>query len=185
MARSRWRGVVRMALSDCLFRPAAEIVDQANLAARLARQAGIAAMQDQPMMRVQHELGRNYFLKPEFDLERRLARRKPGTIGDAKYMGIDSDGAVAIGHIEHDVGGLPPCARQRLDLRTGARHLAAELVDQLLRECDDVLRLGAIESDGLDVVAKLLLAEREHFLWRIGDRKQRARRLVDAGIRGL
>ena len=50
------------------------------------------------------------------------------------------------------------------------------------RQRDDVLRLVAIEPDGLDVVAHLVLAEREHLLRRIGDREQRARRAVDAGV---
>jgi hypothetical protein len=54
--------------------------------------------------------------------------------------------------------------------------------DQLFRQRDDVLRLVAIETDGLDVVADLVLAEREHLSRRVGDLKQRARRLVDAGV---
>src|SRR5262249_43652512 len=33
-----------------LLRPPAEIVDQADLAARLSREAGVAAVQDQPVM---------------------------------------------------------------------------------------------------------------------------------------
>ena len=35
-----------------LLRPAAEIVDQANIAARFSRQTNIAAVQDQPVMGV-------------------------------------------------------------------------------------------------------------------------------------
>src|SRR5476651_524899 len=55
--------------SHRLFRPAAEIVDQADLAARLARKAGVAAMQNEPVMRVQHEFGGDHALKTEFHFE--------------------------------------------------------------------------------------------------------------------
>src|SRR5581483_6446279 len=92
--------------SNGLFRPAAKIVDQADLAARLASKAGVAAVQDQPVMGVQHELRRDDFLEAELHLERRLARRKPGAIADTKYMRIDRHGVLAIGHVEHDIGGL-------------------------------------------------------------------------------
>src|SRR6266699_801856 len=64
--------------SDRLLRPAAEIVDQAYLTARLAGQASVPAMQDQPVMRMQHEFGRNDFFKTKLDLERRLAWREAG-----------------------------------------------------------------------------------------------------------
>ena len=77
---------------------------------------------------------------------------------------------------------LRPAPGSDLDLGAGARHLAAELGDQLFRQRDDVPGLVAIEPDGLDVVAHFVFAEREHLLRRIGDREQRARRLVDAGI---
>ena len=52
----------------------------------------------------------------------------------------------------------------------------------LSRQRDHVLRLGAEEPDGLDQVAHALLAERDHLLRRVGEREQRGRRLVDAGI---
>src|ERR1700757_233136 len=86
-------------VSDRLFRPAAEIVDQADLAARLAGKADIAAVQDQPVMRMQHELGRNDLLKPELDFERSLARRKPGAVGDAEHVGVHGHRVLAEGHV--------------------------------------------------------------------------------------
>jgi hypothetical protein len=67
----------------------------------------------------------------------------------------------------------------------GARHLAAEIVDQLLAQRDDVFRLVAVKPDGLDVVADPVLAERQHLFGRVGHGKQCAGRLVDAGIGGL
>src|SRR5215475_15586744 len=62
--------------SDRLFRPAAEIVDQAYLTARLAGETGVAAMQDQPVMRVQHEFFRNDFFETKFDFKRRMSWRE-------------------------------------------------------------------------------------------------------------
>ena len=50
------------------------------------------------------------------------------------------------------------------------------------RQRDDVLRLVAPQADGADIVADLLLAERQHLLRRVGDREQRPRRLVDADV---
>src|SRR5690348_15248207 len=70
----------KSALLDRLFRPAAKIVDQAYLAARLPGETGVAAVQDQPVMGVQHELRRDHLFEPQLDLERRLARRQPGAI---------------------------------------------------------------------------------------------------------
>ena len=136
---------------DRLLRPAAKIVDQAYVAARLARQTDVAAVQDQPVMGVQHEFGRDHFLQPEFDLERRLARCEAGAVADAEHMGIDRHGGFAERHVEHDIGGLAAGAGQRLELGARARHLAAELGDQLFRQRDDVLGLVAVEPDGLDV----------------------------------
>src|ERR1700688_933103 len=75
-----------VANSHRLLRPAAEIIDQAHLAARLARQTGVAAMQDQPVMGVQHEFGWDHALEFEFDLKRGTAWRQPRAIADAKHM---------------------------------------------------------------------------------------------------
>jgi CysZ protein len=47
-------------LDHGLLRPLAQIVDQTHLAARLARETRIAAVQDQPMMSMQHELVRDH-----------------------------------------------------------------------------------------------------------------------------
>ena len=53
---------------------------------------------------------------------------------------------------------------------------------RMLRQRDDVLRLGAEEADGLDVVAQPLLAERHIFAGVSATLEQRRGRLVDADI---
>src|SRR6266567_5566464 len=176
----RKRGEVKS--SHRLFRPTAEIVDQAYLAARLARQTGITPVQDQPVMGMQLEFGGNHALKTKLHLERRIAWSKTRSIGDAEYVRVHRQSVFAIGHVEHDVGGLAAGAGQRFNFSAGTRHLAAELGNQLFRERDDVLRLGAVEPDGLDVVAQPFLAERQHLLRRIGNLEQLSCRLVDASV---
>ena len=58
------------------------------------------------MMGVKHEFGRDHPLKFQLHFERRVARRQPGSIADAKYMRIHCNGALAESHVEHDIGGL-------------------------------------------------------------------------------
>src|SRR5690606_25532508 len=50
---------------------------------------------------------------------------------------------------------------------------------------DDVFCLVAPETDGTDIVADFFLAERQHFLRRIGNGKEPPRRLVDACVGSL
>jgi hypothetical protein len=99
-------------LGRCLFRPLAEIVDQTQFAARLARKAGIAAVQDEPMMGMQHELVGNHALQLELHVQHVLARRHIGAIADAEDMRVHGHRMLAERHVEHDIGGLAPCPRQ-------------------------------------------------------------------------
>src|SRR3989449_3403102 len=56
----------------------AQIADQAGRAGGLARQADVAAVQDQPMVRVLQVFRRREFEQPLLDLERILARSETG-----------------------------------------------------------------------------------------------------------
>src|SRR5262249_61608936 len=93
---------------------------------------------------------------------RALAGRQRGAVAQAKDRGVDRDRLLAEGDIEQDVGGLAPLPGQRLEGFARAWPLAAMLFDELLRQRDEVLGLGAIEADGLDVIAQLRFAELEH-----------------------
>ena len=77
---------------------------------------------------------------------------------------------------------LRPTPGKRLQQRAVARHRAAMLGDQLFRQRDHVLRLVAVEPDGLDQVAHLRFAKLHHLFRRVGRGEQSRRRLVDAGI---
>ncbi len=165
-----------------LLRPLAQVGDDAFLAQRLARDARVASVQDQPVVRVQFVVRRDHRFQFLLDLERIFSRRQPGAVADAEDVGVDRDGRLAERDVEHHIGGLAPDARQRLQRLARARHLPAMLGHQPARQLDHVLGLGAEQPDGLDQLAHALLAERDHLFRRVGGREQRGRRLVDAGI---
>ena len=165
-----------------LFRPAAEVRDRATPALRLQRFADVAPVQDQPMMRVKLIGRRDDPLEPVLDGAHSLAGRQRNAVGDAEDMGIDGDRRLAESDVEHDIGGLAADAGQGFERLAGLRHLACELRDKGLRQADDILGLGAVEPDRLDVVADRVFAQREHFLRAVGLGEERGRGFVDPGI---
>ena len=86
------------------------------------------------------------------DLVGCLSWREAHAIAKPEEMRVDSNGGMPKGDVEHDIGGLAADARQRLQRLAVIRNLAAMLFDQLLRQGDDVLRLAAEQTDGLDIV---------------------------------
>ena len=70
--------------------------------------------------------------QPLLDLFRRLAGRQAEPVADAEDMGVDRHRLLAEGHVEHDIGGLAPDARQLDQLVAIAGHLAAMVADQRL-----------------------------------------------------
>lgn len=136
-------------------------------------------------MSVQHEFGWDHAFKFKFNIEHGLAGRETRAVADAEHMGVHRHRVFTESHVEHDIGCLAAGTGQRLEFGARARYDATEIADQLFRQRNDVLGLGAIKTDGLDVVTNRLLAEIDHLLRRIGDGEQCARRLVDAGIRRL
>src|SRR5262249_53550566 len=104
----------RWGRSDRLLGPATQVVDQALLAQRTARHAGVAAVQDQPVMGMQLEFIGYHLLEIRLDLARVLAGREAGAVADLEDVGVDRDGRLAERDVEHHVGGLAPDARQRL-----------------------------------------------------------------------
>src|SRR5271169_4570814 len=93
-------------LRDRFLRPTTQISDDALLAQRLARQAGIASMQNKPMMGVQLEVRRHHLLEFLLDLEWIFSGRQPGAVADAEDVRVDRDGRLAERDIEHHIGGL-------------------------------------------------------------------------------
>ena len=100
-------------------------------------------------------------------------------------MRVDRHGGMAKGHRQNHIGRLAADTGQGDQRIAVFRHDTVKIVDQFLRQGDDVLRLVAVQTDGLDVVAHLGFAQRQHFLRRVGDLEQLLCRLVDADIGGL
>ncbi len=160
----------------------AEIRDRAARAQRAPRLADIAAMQDQPVVRILAEFIRHGFHQPVLHCAHRAAGREPGAIRDAEDMRVHRDGRLAECGVEHDIRRLAPDAGQRFQGGTLARNLAAVALEEHARRGDHVLRLHAPEADGADVAGEPALAKREHPGGRTGDAEQRAGREVDAAI---
>ena len=153
-----------------LPRPFAQIGDQAFLAQRPARDADVAAVQDQPVMGVQLVFAR---ARPRSSFSSTSSGVLPGArpvrlptrkmcvstamVGSPKAM------------LSTTLAVLRPTPGSASSASRVARHLAAVLGDQHLRQRDHVLRLGAEQADGLDELAHPLLAERHHLLRRVGD----------------
>jgi len=121
-----------------------------------------------------HELG--------FNFSRGFAAGEAGAVGDAKDVRIHGDRAFAEDFHQHDVCGLAPDARERLQRVALARHFAIVLIDQSLRERDDVFGFVAPEPDRFDVIRDPLFAELQHLRRRIRDLKQWPSRAVDAFV---
>ena len=121
-------------------------------------------------------------LQLHFNLQRILARRQAGAVADPENVRVDGEGFLPEGGIQNDIGGLAADAGQTLKRLAIFGHLAAEVIDQLLRQGDDVLRLGVEQADCLDVLFYALLAELDHFLGRIGDPEQFSGGEVDRNI---
>src|SRR5207247_8144075 len=79
---------------------------------RAARLAYVASVKDQPMVGVVAKLLGRELEQLSLDLFRSFARRESRTIGDAEYVGVDRDGWLTKGHVEHHIGALATHARQ-------------------------------------------------------------------------
>src|SRR5690554_7861384 len=84
----------------------AEVLDHTAAAAGLARYAGVAAMQDQPVVGVLAELLRHVAQQLLLHFDHVLALGDAGAVGDPEDMGVHGDGGLAEGGVENDVGGL-------------------------------------------------------------------------------
>src|SRR3546814_11640231 len=92
-------------------------------------------------------------------------------IGDAEDVRIDGDGMFAERGVEHDVRRLATDARQRFERFAIPWYFAAVQVQSLSTQADDVLRLGLIQADGLDVFLQPSFAQRRDLLRRVGPRE--------------
>src|SRR5271166_6745389 len=108
----------------------AEVEQHARTAERLARRADVAAVQDEPVVRMRQEPLRNDAHELVLDFARSLAGSDPEAVGDAKDVRVDRYRRFAEGGVEHDVGALAADARQGLQRLAVARDLAAMFLDE-------------------------------------------------------
>src|SRR5688572_24482575 len=95
----------RGSISDFRLRfELAQIVDHALRALRAARDAYVAAMQYQPVVRMLFELFGDEPKQPQLDRQHVFAGRDRSAVGDAKYMGIDGDRRLAERAVQYHVG---------------------------------------------------------------------------------
>src|SRR5476649_2109692 len=112
----------------------ADVVDDAARALGLARLAGVSAVQDQPVVRVQAEFLGHPLQQLQLHFERVLAGREAGAVADPEDMRVDGDGRLAERHVHHHVGGLAADAGEVLQLGVCMRYLAAMPLEQELAE---------------------------------------------------
>ena len=134
-----------------LPRPLAQIGDQTLLAQRAAGEAGVATVQDEPVVGVQKGSARARL--PSASSRRRAGScRAPGrgAVADPEDGGIDGDGRLAKGNIEHHVCGLRPMPGSASSASRSCGTLPPCSATSECALADHVLRLGAIKADGLD-----------------------------------
>src|SRR5688572_23264172 len=108
----------------------AQVADQALRAAGLAREADVAPVQDQPVVRVLQELGRRELDEALLDFARIATRSELRAVGDAEDVRVDGHRRLPEGRVEHHVGRLAADAGQALEGLALGGHLAAVLAEQ-------------------------------------------------------
>src|SRR5262245_43409844 len=102
----------------------AQVADHALGTGRLAREAHVAPVQDQPVVRMLHELRRHELEELEFHFERILARRDARAIRHPENVSVHGHRRLAEGDIEHHIRRLAPDAGQALKLFPGCWNLS-------------------------------------------------------------
>ena len=108
---------------------------------RFARNAGIAAVQYQPVVGVLSVFIGDKFQQALFDFQDVFAGRQAGAVGYPEYVGVHGNGGLAESGIEDDVCRFPADPRQFFQCRTVLRNLAGMAVNQDLAGLDNVFGL--------------------------------------------
>ena len=88
----------------------AQVVDDASVAEGFLRLAGVAAVEDEPVVGIEDEFFRDDFDQFVFHFAHVFARGEVHAVGDAEDVGVYSHRGLAEGGVEDDVGGFPPYA---------------------------------------------------------------------------
>src|SRR5436190_12201865 len=110
----------------------AQVADQALRALGLPRHADVAAVQDQPVVRILEELGRRELEQLELHFKRILPRRDTRAVGDTEDMRVHRHGLLAEGSVEHDICRLSAYTGERLKLLSFSWDFSVEVLEQQL-----------------------------------------------------
>jgi hypothetical protein len=116
--------------------------------------ADVAAVKDQPVVRVTAERLRHDLVELGLDFLWCLAAREAGPVTDAKDVRVDRESLFAESGVKHHVRSFSSDARKSLKFFSCPWHLAPEFFDERPAESDDVLCLGVEETNALDCIAK-------------------------------
>ncbi len=134
------------------------------------------------MMRIAPERLRNDPFELRFHFLDGFSRCKAAPVADAEDMGIDREGLLPKGRVEHDIGSLSANAGKLLQLFPSSRNLTAVMFDQCLAERNDILGLGVEQADRLDRFSKVLFSKVDHLVGRGNSPEEWPRSNVDPGV---
>src|SRR6185312_3226816 len=137
----------------------AEVLDEALRAGGPEGGADIAAVQDQPVMRVALELVGGVRRQGVLDGARGLAGGEARAVGDAEDVSVDGDLGLAEDDVENDIGGFAADAGEIFERIPIRGDLAAVELDQHAAQADQVPGFGVIKAYGLEVGLNAFLAK--------------------------
>ena len=165
--------------------PLTKVIDDTLAAFRFARHAGIAAVQDQPVVGVLFVLIGDELQQALFDFQDVFAGRQAGAVGYPEYVGIHGNGGLAESGIEDDVCRFPADPGQFFQCLPVLRHIAGMGIDQDMAGLDNVFGFCIVQADRFDILLQPLYAQPDELIRRIGRPEQFFCGFVDADIRGL
>src|ERR1700684_284517 len=99
------------------------------------------------MMSILEVLPRSRCQECLLDREWRLARRKPGAIGNPENVRVDGNRCLAEHHVENDVRRLASDPRKRFERGAIPGNLTRVLRDELTRKANEILGLRVVKAD--------------------------------------
>lgn len=134
------------------------------------------------MVRIAPERLRNDPFELRFHFLDGFSRSKAAPIADPEDMGIDREGLLPKGRVEHDIGSLSANAGKLLQLFPSSRNLTAVTFDECPAERNDILGLGVEQPDGLDRFSKVLFSKVDHLGGRGNSPEEWPGSNVDPGV---
>ena len=113
--------------------------------------AGVAAVEDEPVVGAGAKVDGDVPLEILLDRERGLAVGEAETVGDAEDVGVDGDDGLVVDDGGDDVGGLAADAGQGHEGVDVSGNLSAEVGQEFLGHGDEVVGLGVGIGNAADI----------------------------------